>query len=111
VKRGKHRTDATDAPAMIQHYPVLSQPMAVGGYGSGGGYAPGGYPPGGYAPGGNQYDQYQQGYVRPRDPRASDPIPVSPRSRPSVDGNARYELSDQLRHGSPSPPTYLSIPK
>jgi hypothetical protein len=28
---------------MIQHYLAVSQPIPVGGFGSGGGYAPGGY--------------------------------------------------------------------
>jgi hypothetical protein len=85
---------------MIHPYPAVSQPVTVGCY-----------PPSGYDSGGSQYGQYPQGYVQPRDPRASDPIPVSPGSSPPVDGSARYEPGDQLRHGSPSPPTYLSIPK
>jgi hypothetical protein len=113
VKRGKHRSDAAGVPTMVQHYPAVSQPVPAAGYRSGGEYVPDGYPPGAYPSSGyaSQYDQYPQGYVRPRDPRASDPIPVSPGSGPSVDGNARYELGDQLGHGSPSPPIYLSIPK
>jgi hypothetical protein len=37
---------------MIQHYLAVSQPIPVGGFGSGGGYAPGGYP---FQPGPNDF--------------------------------------------------------